>query len=134
MRPAFLVTNVILLSITGAAAWLGLLYPLVLMPYYETLMAYFMVLVFAIGLLGAFFGNWREVYHIGNSLPMWGILGTGLGITNAFAVAHGAHALTPALGFQFFINAGLALTINFEAIFLMIWLRELAYRCGGEHI
>ena len=131
MRPAFIVTNVILFSVIGAAGWLGLLSPLLLMPHYEIVISCFVALLWAFGIGAALLGKTKIVYHIANGLPMYGLAGTGISIILAIT---SVHALNSTTAFDVFRAVGLSLAINFEGIIGMIWLRELAFWDQKEHI
>jgi hypothetical protein len=75
--------------------------------------------------------HWADVRHIANSLPMYGLCFTVLGIllTMASVTDFSADALTRLLPPLIY-----ALAPNMVGVALMIWMRELAWWMGHEEI
>jgi len=75
--------------------------------------------------------RWNDVRHIANSLPMYGLCLTVLGVlltmasVKDFSAESAAHLLLPLV---------CALTPNMVGVALMIWMRELAWWMGHEEI
>ena len=93
-----------------------------------------------VGLLGAYATRgflallqqrWEDVRHIANSLPMYGLCFTVLGIllTMASVKDFSAEAVTKLL-----LPLICALTPNMVGVALMVWMRELAWWMGHEEI
>jgi hypothetical protein len=93
-----------------------------------------------VGLLGAYATRgfiamlqqrWEDVRNIANSLPMYGLCFTVLGIllTMASVKDFSAEAVTNLL-----LPLICALTPNMVGVALMIWMRELAWWLGHEEI
>jgi hypothetical protein len=93
-----------------------------------------------VGLLGAYAirgfvamlqQRWEDVRHIANSLPMYGLCFTVLGIllTMASVKDLSAESVTNLL-----LPLICALTPNMVGVALMVWMRELAWWMGHEEI
>ena len=93
-----------------------------------------------VGLLGAYAirgfiamlqQHWEDVTHIANSLPMYGLCFTVLGIllTMASVKDFSAEAVTKLL-----LPLICALTPNMVGVALMVWMRELTWWMGHEEI
>ena len=75
--------------------------------------------------------RWEDVRHIANSLPMYGLCFTVLGIllTMASVKDFSADTVTKLL-----LPLICALTPNMVGVALMVWMRELAWWMGHEEI
>lgn len=131
MRPRFVVTNVIVAALVYAAWRLGVFAGFPALAPVEIVMVGFLVAYAAIGAIAAFLGNWRTCAHIANSLPMWALAFTGLGLVLAVA---GLNSLTPDAMAVVFRNLAYAIVPNIVGVALMAWLRELAWWCARAEV
>ena len=93
-----------------------------------------------VGLLGAYairgfiailLLHWEDVRHIANSLPMYGLCFTVLGILLTMA---SVKDFSPNSAMNLLLPLICALTPNMVGVALMIWMRELAWWIGHEEI
>lgn len=131
MRPRFVVTNVIVAALVYAAWRLGVFAGFPTLAPVELVMVGFLVAYAAIGAIAAFVGNWRACAHIANSLPMWALTFTGLGLVLAVA---DLRSLTPEAMAVVFRNLAYSIIPNIVGVALMAWLRELAWWCAGAEV
>ena len=97
----------------------------------ELMMVGFLALYAACGAVAAFLGNWRTCAHIANSLPMWALAFTGLGLILAVS---DLHTLTPQAMAAVFRNLAFAIVPNIAGVALMAWLREVAWWCDHAEV
>ena len=90
-----------------------------------------LVLYSAAGFWAAFRGRWSVAAHIANGTPMFALAMTGLGMLLATL---DLGELTPQALAQVFREMVLAITPNILGVFLLAWLRELAFWCGNAEI
>ncbi len=131
MRPRFVVINVIILALLYAGWRLGVFDGFPALGPVELVMVGFLALYAAFGAGAAFLGNWRTCAHIANSLPMWALAFTGLGLVLAVA---DLHSLTPEAMASVFRNLAFSIVPNIAGVALMAWLRELAWWCARAEI
>lgn len=131
MRPRFIITNFILLAFAYAAWRYGLFDRFPALGPLECAMVGFLTLYALAGAAAAFFGNWRTCAHIANSLPMWALAFTGLGLVLAVA---DLNSLTPEAMAAVFRNLAYAIVPNIVGVALMAWLRELAWWCARAEV
>lgn len=131
MRPRFVITNVIVLALFYAGWRMGLLNGFPALGPLECAMVGVLVVYGAVGAGAAFFGNWRTCAHIANSLPMWALAFTGLGLVLAVA---GLNSLTPSAMAVVFRNLAYAIVPNIVGVALMAWLREIAWWCARAEV
>lgn len=124
MRPRFVVTNVVVAALIYAAWRLGVFVGFPALGSVEVVMVGFLGAYAALGAGAAFLGNWRTCAHIANSLPMWALTFTGLGLVLAVA---DLHSLTPEAMAAVFRNLAYSIIPNIVGVALMAWLRELAW-------
>ncbi|MGD0432483.1 MAG: hypothetical protein ABSA58_15485 [Acetobacteraceae bacterium] len=75
--------------------------------------------------------RWEDVRHVANSLPMYGLCFTVLGILLTMASVKG---LSPESVTNLLLPLICALTPNMVGVGLMIWMRELAWWMGHEEV
>ena len=75
--------------------------------------------------------RWDDVRHIANSLPMYGLCLTVLGILLTMA---SVKDFSPESAAQLLLPLICALTPNMAGVALMVWMRELAWWMGHEEI
>jgi hypothetical protein len=82
-----------------------------------------------IGFIAAFFKKWSIVRHIANGIPMWALACTGLGMSLAIYYMGdiSSDSLIPV-----FKTIALSIFPNIVGIFLLAWLREIAFWTGNE--
>ena len=131
MRPRFVVTNVVMLALVYAGWQLGLFSGFPRLGPIELVMLGFLALYAACGAGAAFLGNWRTCAHIANSLPMWALAFTGLGLILAVS---DLHSLTPEAMASVFRNLAFAIVPNIVGVALMAWLREIAWWCDRAEV
>ncbi|MEO8715612.1 MAG: hypothetical protein ABI369_11420 [Acetobacteraceae bacterium] len=131
MRPRFVITNVIIAALIYAAWRLGVFAGFPALAPVEVVMVGFLAVYAAFGAAAAFMGNWRTCAHIANSLPMWALTFTGLGLVLAVA---DLHALTPEAMAAVFRNLAFSIIPNIAGVALMAWLRELAWWCARAEV
>ena len=83
------------------------------------------------GFWAAFQGRWKVAGHIANGAPMFALAMTGLGMLLATL---DLTELTPQALAQVFREMVLAISPNILGVFLLAWLRELAFWCGDGEI
>lgn len=83
------------------------------------------------GFWAAFRGNWKTAAHIANGTPMFALAMTGLGMLLATL---DLTELTPQALALVFREMVLAISPNILGVFLLAWLRELAFWCGDAGI
>lgn len=131
MRPRFIITNVIIVALFYAAWRFGVFAGFPALAPVELAMVGFLAVYALIGAAAAFMGNWRTCAHIANSLPMWALSFTGLGLVLAVA---DLHALTPEAMATVFRNLAYSIIPNIAGVALMAWLRELAWWCARAEV
>jgi hypothetical protein len=131
MRPRFVIVNLVVLALIFAGYRLGVLDRFPTLGPLECVMVGFLVLYAAAGAIAAFLGQWRSCAHIANSLPMWALAFTGLGLVLAVA---GLHSLTPDAMAVVFRNLAYSIIPNIVGVALMAWLRELAWWCARAEV
>ncbi|MGH7210666.1 MAG: hypothetical protein ACREF1_04305 [Acetobacteraceae bacterium] len=131
MRPRFVVTNVVIAALLYAAWRFGVFVGFPTLGPAELAMVGFLAVYAAFGAAVAFMGNWRTCAHIANSLPMWALTFTGLGLVLAVA---DLHSLTPEAMAVVFRNLAYAIIPNIVGVALMAWLRELAWWCARVEV
>jgi hypothetical protein len=131
MRPRFVITNFIVLALIYAGWRTGLLNGFPTLGPVESAMVGLLALYAAVGAVAAFLGHWRTCAHIANSLPMWALAFTGLGLVLAVA---GLNSLTPEAMALVFRNLAYAIVPNIVGVALMAWLRELAWWCARAEV
>lgn len=83
------------------------------------------------GLVRACQGHIQQASHVANSLPIWALAETGLGILLAFAAIH---SLEPAVLLGALRAAVLAITPNILGVMGMAWIREVVFWTTRESI
>jgi hypothetical protein len=131
MRPRFVVINVIVAALVYAAWRLGVFAGFPALGRVEAVMIGFLAAYAAFGAVAAFLGDWRTCAHIANSLPMWALTFTGLGLVLAVA---DLHSLTPEAMAAVFRNLAYSIIPNIVGVALMAWLRELAWWCAHAEV
>lgn len=131
MRPRFVIVNAVIAAICVAASRLGLFGGVQALGTAEIAMLSMLGVMFLVGIGCAFRGRWESVYHIANTLPVWAMAFTGLGLL--LVVATGSMA-TPADKAAMFRGIVFAISPNIAAAAFMAWLRELAWWSGRESI
>ncbi|HEY5300106.1 MAG TPA: hypothetical protein VIJ55_05465 [Acetobacteraceae bacterium] len=131
MRPRFVVTNVVVAALAYAAWRFGVFTGFPALGRVEIVMVGFLAAYAALGAAAAFMGNWRTCAHIANSLPMWALTFTGLGLVLAVA---DLHSLTPEAMAVVFRNLAYSIIPNIVGVALMAWLRELAWWCARAEV
>jgi hypothetical protein len=131
MRPRFVVTNLVVLALLYAGWRLGLFAGLPRLGPLECVMLGFLALYAACGAGAALLGDWRACAHIANSLPMWALAFTGLGLILAVS---DLHTLTPQAMAAVFRNLAFAIVPNIAGVALMAWLREVAWWCDRAEV
>jgi hypothetical protein len=131
MRPRFIVTNVVILALLYAGWRLGVFDGFPALGPFEGVMVSVLAVYAGFGAVAAFFGHWRTCAHIANSLPMWALAFTGLGLVLAVA---DLHSLTPDAMAVVFRNLAFSIVPNIAGVALMAWLRELAYWCARAEV
>lgn len=84
-----------------------------------------------IGFWAAFRARWSVAAHIANGAPMFALAMTGLGMLLATL---DLNALTPQALALVFREMVLAISPNILGVFLLAWIRELAFWCGNAEI
>ena len=131
MRPRFIVTNLTILALLYAGWRLGFFAGFPALAPLECVMLGFLALYAAFGAVAAFRDDWRTCAHIANSLPMWALAFTGLGLVLAVA---GLNSLTPDAMAVVFRNLAYAIVPNIAGVALMAWLREIAWWCARAEV
>lgn len=131
MRPRFVVTNVVILALLYAGERLGIFAGFPALGPIEVVMVGFLAVYAAFGAGAAFLGHWATCAHIANSLPMWALTFTGLGLVLAVA---DLHTLTPEAMASVFRNLAFSIVPNIAGVALMAWLRELAWWCARAEV
>jgi len=131
MRPRFVVANVVIAALIYAAWRFGVFVGFPALGPVELVMVGFLAAYALFGAVAAFVGNWRTCAHIANSLPMWALTFTGLGLVLAVA---DLHSLTPEAMATVFRNLAYSIIPNIVGVALMAWLRELAWWCARAEV
>ncbi len=90
-----------------------------------------LVLYSLVGFWAAFLGRWNVTAHIANGTPMFALAMTGVGMLLATL---DLKELTPQALAGVFRDMVLAISPNILGVFLLAWLRELAFWCGDAEI
>jgi len=101
------------------------------LPKSEYIMMAFLIFLFLSGVFYCLKRKWETVYFVANTLPIWALICLGLTIYNSLV---NAHEVSPEVAFNILKAAGLGILINAFGIFLMLWLKKLAYFMGNEHV
>ncbi len=131
MRPRFIITNTVILALLYAGWRLGIFNGFPALGPFEAAMVGVLAVYAGFGAVAAFLGYWRTCAHIANSLPMWALAFTGLGLVLAVA---DLHSLTPEAMAVVFRNLAFSIMPNIAGVALMAWLRELAYWCARAEV
>jgi hypothetical protein len=131
MRPRFVILNVLGFCFCMGAWSSGFFGFIGLFDAKESIMLVALLAYSSIGFVSAFLGRWRTAGHIANGTPMFALAMTGLGML--LATTH-LHELTPQALAIVFREMVLAISPNILGVFLLAWLRELAYWCGGAEV
>ncbi|MGH7660808.1 MAG: hypothetical protein ACRENA_07840 [Vulcanimicrobiaceae bacterium] len=131
LRPRFITLNLIGLCVLFAAWRTGFFQFSSAFTPREVAMLAALVLYSLAGFLAAFRGRWKAAGHIANGTPMFALAMTGLGMLLATL---DLTELTPQALAQVFREMVLAISPNILGVFLLAWLRELAFWCGGAEI
>jgi hypothetical protein len=97
----------------------------------EVAMLAALVLYSLVGFWAAFLGRWNVTAHIANGTPMFALAMTGVGMLLATL---DLKELTPQALAGVFRDMVLAISPNILGVFLLAWLRELAFWCGDAEI
>jgi len=127
----FLLTNFLLAAVIAGIVALHLLSFIWQMPTAELGIGGFLLFLWALGIVFAVLGRWRTVYHIANGLPVWGLVGC---VLTVVATASRVTNLTPETAVEVFRGVAFGLICTGTGAFGFLWLRELAYFVGEEHI
>lgn len=127
----FVLVNFIFIMILVGLSYLGYLDFIPRLPHVEWALLVFLVLIWLLGMLNSFIGNWRNVYHFANELPIWGFIACILTVVPAVYSVTTLQADTT-LQILHAIAGGISCTAT--GGFCFIWLRSLAYFVGEEHI
>lgn len=130
-RPKFLTLNLIGLCLCFAAWRAGFFAFSAAFGIREVAMLATLVVYSAIGFWAAFQGRWKVAAHIANGAPMFALAMTGVGMLLATL---DLTELTPQALAQVFREMVLAISPNILGVFLLAWLRELAFWCGDAEI
>jgi hypothetical protein len=130
-RPKFLTLNVIAFCMLFAAWRTGFFAFSAAFAPREIAMLAALVLYSLVGFGAAFWGRWSTAAHIANGTPMFALAMTGLGMLLATL---DLKELTPQALAQVFRDMVLAISPNILGVFLLAWLRELAFWCGDAEI
>lgn len=125
----FTLVNFIVASVAVAAWQFGMLDWLGALPRTTWLSIWFLVIVWGGGVLFAAAGRWETTAFIGNSLPILGLLATGISIQIAAA---SLHAITPDAALAVFQGIIRAMPPTFVGLFGFVAIRELCYWCAGD--
>jgi hypothetical protein len=131
VRPKFITLNLIVLCLIFAAWRAGFFGFSSAFTPREVVMLVALVLYSTAGFWAAFRGRWQIAAHIANGTPMFALAMTGLGMLLATL---DLTELTPQALAQVFREMVLAITPNILGVFLLAWLRELAFWCGNAEI
>lgn len=131
LRPKFVTLNLIGLCVFVAAWRAGFFQFVAAFTPREVAMLAALVLYAAAGFVAAFRGSWKVAAHIANGTPMFALAMTGLGMLLATL---DLTELTPQALAQVFREMVLAISPNILGVFLLAWLRELAFWCGNAEI
>jgi hypothetical protein len=134
VRPRFIALNAVLAALLTAAWWAGLLAAFASVAPLEIAMLALLAAYFLSGLVSAWQGCWAAVRHTANGLPMLALVFTGLGLVLAVSGPELAGALSPEAMVKVFRNLALAILPNVVGVFLMAWLREIAFWLEGKEI
>lgn len=130
-KPKFITLNLIGLALIFAAWRAGFFAFSGTFTVREVVMLAALMLYSAAGFWAAFRGRWGAAAHIANGTPMFALAMTGLGMLLATL---DLTELTPQALAQVFREMVLAISPNILGVFLLAWLRELAFWCGDAEI
>lgn len=131
MRPKFITLNLIAFCLLFAAWRAGFFAFSGTFTMRELVMLTILVLYCAAGFWAAYRGQWSVAAHIANGTPMFALAMTGLGMLLATL---DLTELTPQALALVFREMVLAISPNILGVFLLAWLRELAFWCGNAEI
>lgn len=131
MRPKFITLNVVILCFCFSAWWAGFFSFTSLFGVKEIIMLSILGVYSSFGFGAIIIKKWNICRHIANGTPMFALAMTGLGMLLATTTLD---TLTPQALAQVFKDMVMAISPNILGIFLLAWLRELAFWCGNEEI
>jgi hypothetical protein len=131
MKTTFIIINTMILSLIFGFWRLGLLDGFPQLAYSELIMVGLLCIYSIPGFVAAFRGNFDHARFVANSIPIWALGFTVLGMLLAVSQIT---SFTPDVIGMVFKNLAYAITPNMIGVILMAWIRELSYYCGGEEI
>jgi hypothetical protein len=131
MKPRLVIANVLLLVLAGAAWRLGLLDAFPALGPAEKIMLVALGCLFVLGLICAFQGRFGSVSHIANTLPVWGLGFTGMGVLLAVAQMG---SLSPEALTAVFRNLAFSVAPNIVAVIAMGWLKTVTWWACHEDV
>lgn len=131
VRSRFVVLNILGFCLWFAARYSGFFGFVGSFDAKEVVMLAALFAYSGIGFVAAFRGYWAVAGHVANGTPMFALAMTGLGMLMATS---GLHELTPQALASVFREMVLAISPNILGVFLLAWLRELAFWCGNVEI
>jgi len=131
----FVFTNFLLILVLALGWFLGWFSGFRYVPVQEWEMVGLLGLGWIAALLFAYGNHWSKVFHIANSLPMWGLCFLGLGVINSGALlAAAAGQPSPEVALAAVKGIIYSLPANFVGVFGLLWAREVAFWVGRDHI
>lgn len=131
MRPAFIIINTMVAALLFGFWRLGLLSGFTSLSGNEVVLLGLLTLYSVPGFVSVVRGNFTHARFVANSIPMWGLAFTVLGMIMAVSQFK---SLTPEVIGEVFKNLAFAITPNMVGVVLMAWIRELCFYIGGEEI
>lgn len=130
-RAKFVILNLVALCLLFAAWRAGFFAFSGAFSGREIAMLIALVLYSLVGFVAAFRGRWSVAEHIANGAPMFALAMTGLGMLLATL---DLHELTPQALAVVFREMVLAISPNILGVFLLAWIREVAFWCGDAEV
>jgi hypothetical protein len=127
----FVSVNIFMVLVAFLAWKAGLIVNLDQLPQHEYIMMGFLIFFWFIGLIFCLLKSWDTVYLVANTIPIWALICLGL---NIYIPVASAHEISSEVAFNILKAAGQGVLINSFGIFLMLWLKKLAYFMGDEHV
>lgn len=128
---SFILINFIMITISGFAWKFRLIASISHLPEAEYLMMGFLGFQWLLGLIMIGINRLDYASFFANSLPIWGLICLGLNIFNSI---QGAPSIDVEAAGAIVKAAGMAILINSFGVFLMLWLKKLAFFMRGEDI
>ena len=131
VRSTFIIINTMILALIFGFWRMGILDGFPQLASSEVIMIGLLFIYAIPGFISTFKGNYDHARFVANSIPMWALALTVLGMLLAVSKITD---FSPEIIGSVFKNLAFAITPNMIGVVLMTWIRELCYYMSGEEI